>query len=1207
MERYVYAASGSEHWAKDISRKAGYPPASRIELRLPSQLRQNPTVGDLPEGDDFGDVQFVTQAGSTTGFAYDELGQLATTTSPTGVKTAFGYDANGNQQSSTFTWTNPANPADVRTVTTGTTYDGDDRPTVTTDEFGHNSTSFFDAKGRVQQTTDVLNNTTLYVYNGADQVIKTTNPDGTISDTVYDGDGRVTYADDPHTPGQANVRGTHTLYDVDGRVTETDRVANLVITVTTQNNLSSSQLTSVGAVLSYTTSVYNDLGQVTSSRDAAGQTTLFAYDNAGHQTSVTDALNKTTSSAYDALGRQISTTDALLHKTQYIYNGDGQMVKTIFANGSTSQVAYDTNGRKSSETDPMGLTTNFGYDAQGHLASVMLPAVVDPENNSTVTVPTTKYAYDMYGNMTSITDAKGRVTSFTFDQFGHQLTRTLPLGQSESSTFDAFGRLDTHTDFKGQKEVYHYDSLGRNDTQTFFAAGSQTAGETMTYHFDTLGRNDTITDAIVCQASRLTTFGFDLDSNVTSITTPEGTINFVYDVATGRHLETWTGTSFAAAVSDTLYAYDALGRLSTVTVQKQNSQTPVGGAKVTTYYYTAVGNIDHVAYPNGTETDYTYDSLNRLATVTNKRGATVLSSYAYTVNLDGLRTGVTETQLEANGTTSTVAKVWTYDDDQRLTQEAVTVTGSPGYASYTDTYTMDLVGNRTAKSHTTGGTTLNIAYEYNANDQLTTESSTTSGQAYSTTYGYDANGSEISVSRTGSGAETDAYTYDLRNQLAGATISRTESGQSVAITASYLYNPDGIRTQSITTTTIGAGSPTTATTQFLNDPDNPTGYSQVLEERANGSLSMSYVEGLAILSQITGAEVTSYLMPDGQGSTRLVADASGTVTARVAYDAYGTVLGTTYGATNVPVTKMLYTGQQIDVGLQQEYNRARYYVTGIGRFSKQDSIEGGKFASPLSLQKYIYANVDPVNRVDPSGHDSSLISTIAMAGLTGGLISMLIGAPFRAYAASQQYVAGASLRDILLDTLQGAATDFAIGAVLGGGTAGLVRQLASNSFKIRAVGQSIFSFTSARVPWSPWLLGIFPRGLAIERSILSRAAGFLGQQIEKFPVIDDYIIRGGRGIATSIKSLDLTLPTFQSESALISRLSGYANKLQNFVGASKAGFTVGPGGHAITDKVLVLAFEQGAASWSQANALVQFVREAPTRFPDIRVVIQFVL
>jgi YD repeat-containing protein len=122
----------------------------------------------------------------------------------------------------------------------------------------------------------------------------------------------------------------------------------------------------------------------------------------------------------------------------------------------------------------MGLTTNYGYDAQGRPARVMLPAVVDPENGSAVIVPATNYAYDSFCNMTSITDAKGRVTSFTFDQFGHQLTRTLPMGQSESSTFDAFGRLDTHTDFKGQREVAHYDSLGRTDTQAFFAAGSQT-------------------------------------------------------------------------------------------------------------------------------------------------------------------------------------------------------------------------------------------------------------------------------------------------------------------------------------------------------------------------------------------------------------------------------------------------------------------------------------------------------------------------------------------------------------------------------------------------------------------------------------------------------------------------------------------------------------------------------------------------------------
>lgn len=41
-----------------------------------------------------------------------------------------------------------------------------------------------------------------------------------------------------------------------------------------------------------------------------------------------------------------------------------------------------------------------------------------------------------------------------------------------------------------------------------------------------------------------------------------------------------------------------------------------------------------------------------------------------------------------------------------------------------------------------------------------------------TSYLYDNNGSTKSATRTGSGAETDTYTYDLRNRLTGATVGR---------------------------------------------------------------------------------------------------------------------------------------------------------------------------------------------------------------------------------------------------------------------------------------------------------------------------------------------------------------------------------------------------------------------------------------------------
>ena len=123
-----------------------------------------------------------------------------------------------------------------------------------------------------------------------------------------------------------------------------------------------------------------------------------------------------------------------------------------------------------------------------------------------------------------------------------------------------------------------------------------------------------------------------------------------------------------------------------------------------------------------------------------------------------------------------------------------------------------------------------------------------------------------SVSRTGSGAETDGYGYDLQNRLSSGTISRTENGQAVTITVTaYTYNDAGIR--ALADVTVNG---TRTVTGYLNDRDNFTGYSQVLEEHTNGSAApgMSYVAGLALLGQTTGTGTVSYFLPDGLGSTR---------------------------------------------------------------------------------------------------------------------------------------------------------------------------------------------------------------------------------------------------------------------------------------------------------------------------------------------------
>jgi RHS repeat-associated protein len=62
----------------------------------------------------------------------------------------------------------------------------------------------------------------------------------------------------------------------------------------------------------------------------------------------------------------------------------------------------------------------------------------------------------------------------------------------------------------------------------------------------------------------------------------------------------------------------------------------------------------------------------------------------------------------------------------------------------------------------------------------------------------------------------------------------------------------------------------------------------------------------------------------------------------------------------------LYSGEQFDSKIGQQYLRARYYNPATGRFNRLDPFFGN-LKDPLSLHKYVYAHNDSINGTDPSG------------------------------------------------------------------------------------------------------------------------------------------------------------------------------------------------------------------------------------------------
>ena len=225
-----------------------------------------------------------------------------------------------------------------------------------------------------------------------------------------------------------------------------------------------------------------------------------------------------------------------------------------------------------------------------------------------------------------------------------------------------------------------------------------------------------------------------------------------------------------------------------------------------------------------------------------------------------------------------------------------------------------------------------------------------------TEYRYDANGN--TTRKIENGTQETVYTWNQEKRLVAV---QTPTGENI----SYAYDASGVR---VSKTVNGV------TTEYLVDSNRD--YAQVLEERVNDALIASYLYGLDLISQERG-NADSYYLVDGLGSTRGLTDGAGNVTDSYSYDAFGNLIASAGNVENY----YLFAGEQFDKDLEQYYLRQRYYESETGRFTRRDTYSG-HISDPITLHKYIYANANPVNGVDPSGFATiteslSIINTLS--------------------------------------------------------------------------------------------------------------------------------------------------------------------------------------------------------------------------------------
>ena len=453
-------------------------------------------------------------------------------------------------------------------------------------------------------------------------------------------------------------------------------------------------------------------------------------------------------------------------------------------------------------------------------------------------------------------------------------------------------------------------------------------------------------------------------------------------------------------------------------------------------------------------------------------------------------------------------------------------------------------------------------------------STTVNGSA---THSYDADGNETTVNG-------QTASYDFENHL--VSLATATNG---TVLASYVYDADGNRVS----TYVSSATPTT--TSYVVDTSLP--YASVVEEYTGASTTPSarYDYGDDLVRMDRGSGVYYYIY-DGLESTRQLVNSSGAVTDSYGYSAFGEMAYRTSAAQTPTVNPFLFNAQQFDQASGDYYLRARYYDQSNGRFISQDPF-GGSGSDPVTLHRYLYASGNPVSRTDPSGQ-ADIGETVSVNSvqsfLAASLRFALVNSRLAAFRVVQTYYTNAAAHY---------AINLGVGIVL---TA--AGDLLSNITASRPDSQWAVANRPAN---SVWNLNTYPdffeRGNILEDHVLGRPATINGVPQATFKTIDDF----NGGVATSIESIDLTLPTYNNSvvgaTNLTNRLDSCALALNDFSGDQQlAGGTtfVSVQPEDIDVRELRIAIEPGATNQRQATAMNEWLSTSRARFPNINVVIQ---
>lgn len=829
----------------------------------------------------------------------------------------------------------------------------------------------FDVYGRGLTAADAYGKVTTTAYTPATGEVPTsvvvTNPKGHAATTVLDPlRGQPTQATDP------NGKVTTTAYDPLGRTTKVWLPTRSAATYPASPNKS----------FDYT--VRNDGPVVVTTKslqhDSTYKTEYAFYDGLLRE-------RQTQTESPDRAGRLVTEnfhdTRGLVWRTSGTFFATGA-AEPVLVRGAeltypaSTDTEYDGTGRPTAEIsrrygdEVRRTTTRYTGDTttvvppQGGTASTLvidalgrtveMKQYTDP---SLTTAQSTRYGYDKYGRMNSVTSPSEATWSYGFDVRGRQTEVKDPDKGVIRTSYDKGDRATDVTNV-GRGITLHtdYDELGR---RTAVKNGTTTL---TTWEYDTVAKGQLSKSSRWVNGkayeSAVLTYNSLYKPVITQVTIPdtEGPLAGVYKWTTSYNLNTgqvmWTqhpaiGGLPAEKVANTYTA--GQGLLNTVGA----GADPVVSAMIYDHYgrntrmelgafaqHVWVSNeydehtgvlsrswTDREAAPQRVEdTRYGYDASGNVISIATAYGQ------------DAART--TDTQCFGLDALGRITEAWTNQGETCAATPSDPVVGGPD--AYWTTYAYDAVGNRkTEKRHTTAsGPAADTLRTYQApttGKHDVTKVTQTGTDPHDEVFGYDGAGN-TRTRKIGSAAQQTLHWSD-DNQLASVTEGTTE-------TARYVYDADGRRL---------IGKDTDGSTLYL-----PGGNELRLGPTGTVTGTRYYSAGEQVVALRTGGKLTFQITDHhGTGTTQISANAAQMVTRRKT-GIFGGTRGTQPGGWS---GDRGFVGGTTDKATGLVHLGAREYDPLLGRFVSVDP----KFVTedPRQHNAYVYGNNNPVSLSDPAG------------------------------------------------------------------------------------------------------------------------------------------------------------------------------------------------------------------------------------------------